>query len=101
MDDGEFEALVSGTEEDPVMYISTRSDIIDDSIGSSAMVIFIALYLGFVFIISGAAILALKEMSDAIDSRHKYEVLRRLGAGEKEQNRGRGLHNCSDLSSAI
>lgn len=71
MDDGEFEALVSGTEEDPVMYISTRSDIIDDSIGSSAMVIFIALYLGFVFIISGAAILALKEMSDAIDSRHK------------------------------
>ena len=87
MDDGEFEALVSGTEEDPVMYISTRSDIIDDSIGSSAMVIFIALYLGFVFIISGAAILALKEMSDAIDSRHKYEVLRRLGAGEKEQNR--------------
>src|SRR5699024_6300849 len=43
MDDGEFEALVSGTEEDPVMYISTRSDIIDDSIGSSAMVIFIAL----------------------------------------------------------
>ena len=87
MDDGEFEALVSGREDEPVMYISTQSDIYDDSIGSSAMVIFIALYLGFVFIISGAAILALKEMSDAIDSRHKYEILRRLGVAEKEQDR--------------
>ena len=63
------------------------ASLLIDSIGSSAMVIFIALYLGFVFIISGAAILALKEMSDAIDSRHKYEILRRLGVAEKEQDR--------------
>lgn len=66
---------------------STRSRIFDDSIGSSAMAVFIALYLGFVFIVSGAAVLALKEMSDVIDSREKYRILRQLGAGEKEVNR--------------
>src|SRR5699024_4469237 len=97
MDDGGFEEQInagltdtesgSGQEDQGVVQISTRSRIYDDSIGSSAMAVFIALYLGFVFIVSGAAILALKEMSDAIDSRGKYRILRQLGAGEKEVNR--------------
>ena len=97
MDEGGFEEQInagmsdrgsgSGLEDQGVVRISTRSQIYDDSIGSSAMAVFIALYLGFVFIVSGAAILALKEMSDAIDSREKYRILRQLGAGEKEVNR--------------
>ena len=97
MDDGGFEEQInagltdtesgSGQEDQGVVQISTRSRIYDDSIGSSAMAVFIALYLGFVFIVSGAAILALKEMSDAIDSRGKYRILRQLGAEEKEVNR--------------
>ena len=97
MDDGGFEEQInagltdtesgSGQEDQGAVQISTRSRIYDDSIGSSAMAVFIALYLGFVFIVSGAAILALKEMSDAIDSRGKYRILRQLGAGEKEVNR--------------
>lgn len=97
MDEGGFEEQInagisdresgSGSEDQGVVRISTRSQIYDDSIGSSAMAVFIALYLGFVFIVSGATILALKEMSDAIDSREKYRILRQLGAGEKEVNR--------------
>ena len=35
------------------IYLSTRTNIYDNSIGSSGMVVFIALYLGMVFIISG------------------------------------------------
>lgn len=86
MDEGGFEEQInagmsdrgsgSGSEDQGVVRISTRSQIYDDSIGSSAMAVFIALYLGFVFIVSGAAILALKEMSDAIDSQEKYRILR-------------------------
>ena len=97
MDEGGFEEQInagmsdrgsgSGSEDQGVVRISTRSQIYDDGIGSSAMAVFIALYLGFVFIVSGAAILALKEMSDAIDSQEKYRILRQLGAGEKEVNR--------------
>lgn len=89
MDDGGFDELVNpqGVMEDDAVFLTTRSKISDDSIGSSGMVVFIALYLGFVFVISGAATLALKEMSDIIDSREKYEVLRQLGAGEKVRNR--------------
>lgn len=69
------------------LVISTRSDIYDDSIASSGMVVFVALYLGIVFMISSSAILALKEMSDAIDSRNKYAVLRKIGTSERQINR--------------
>lgn len=43
-----------------------------------------AIYLGLVFVISGAALLALKELSDAIDGREKYRILQQLGVSEKE-----------------
>lgn len=87
MDEGGFEKQVNGSQDEALIQANTKSRIYDDSIGNSAMYVFIALYLSFVFIVSGAAILALKEMSGAIDSREKYRILRRLGAGEKEVNR--------------
>lgn len=66
------------------IIIGSQQQIIDDSIGSSGMMIFISLYLGFVFMISGAALLALKQMSDTIDSKDKYAVLKKLGASKKD-----------------
>ena len=66
------------------IYRATKTNIYDDSIGSSGVVVFVGLYLGIIFMISGAAILALKEMSDAIDGRHKYVILRKIGTSEKD-----------------
>ena len=66
------------------IMIGSQQQIIDDSIGSSGMMIFISLYLGFVFMISGAALLALKQMSDTIDSKDKYAILKKLGASQKD-----------------
>ncbi len=47
------------------------------------MVTFIGLYLGIIFLISSAAILALKELSESTDNRERYVMLRKLGADEK------------------
>lgn len=57
--------------------------IYDASIGISATATFIGLYLGIVFLISSAAILALKELSDSSDNKERYQILRRIGADEK------------------
>ena len=62
----------------------TSSNIIDDSIGTSAMYIFLGMYLGISFLLSGAAILSLKVLSDAADSKDKYEILRKLGCEERK-----------------
>lgn len=63
--------------------ISSRLSILEASVGLGAMVTFIGLYLGIVFLISSAAILALKELSESSDNRERYQMLRKIGASEK------------------
>ena len=65
------------------IQVTTQSAIYDDSIGTSAMYIFLGLYLGICFLISGSAVLALKILSDSADSREKYQILQQLGCEEK------------------
>ena len=61
----------------------TRILIVESSTGLGAMVTFIGLYLGIIFLISSAAILALKELSESTDNVNRYQMLRKLGADEK------------------
>ena len=51
------------------------------SVGMQAIATFVGFYLGIIFLISSAAILALKQLSE------KYAALRRLGASNKMLNR--------------
>lgn len=69
------------------LYIDSRQHILDNSIGLAAMVTFVGLYLGLIFLISSAAILALKELSESSDNRAKFAVLRKIGASEQMLNR--------------
>lgn len=55
----------------------------ENSIGLGAMVTFIGLYLGIIFLISCAAILALKELSESSDNVEKFNMLRKIGVDEK------------------
>lgn len=65
----------------------SKVEIKEASVGLSAIVTFIGLYLGIIFLISSSAILALKSVSDCIDDKNKYKVLRQIGADEKEINK--------------
>lgn len=63
--------------------VQTRTDIKEASIGLGAIVTFIGLYIGVVFLISGAAVLALKELSESADNAGRYQMLQKLGADRK------------------
>ena len=65
----------------------TKIDIYTASTGLSAIMIFIGLYLGIIFLISSAAILALKELSDSSDNKEKYGMLRRIGVDDRKLNK--------------
>ncbi len=69
------------------LYINTKIAINDRSICRSAMAVFLGIYLGIVFLISSAAILALKELSECSDNIKRYSILRRLGADERMINK--------------
>ena len=65
---------------------TTKLSIYEASIGLGGLVTFIGLYLGIIFLISCAAILALRELSESSDNKVRYQMLRRLGADERMIN---------------
>lgn len=62
---------------------NSRIDLAESSVGLGVLVTFIALYLGIIFLISSAAILALRELSDSADNKERYGMLRKLGVDER------------------
>ena len=84
----EYESMVydlSGTSVHKVggyFGLETRIDIASAAVGLGAIVAFLGLYIGLVFLIACGAILALKELSESVDSIGRYEILRKIGAEE-------------------
>ena len=64
----------------------TRISIIESSTGVAAIVVFIAIYLGIIFLIASAAILALKQLTESADNKQRYIILRKIGCDEKMIN---------------
>lgn len=67
--------------------MNSKLDIAEASIGLGALVTFIGLYLGIIFLISSAAILALKELSESSDNKERYNMLRKIGTDERLINK--------------
>lgn len=70
-----------------IITFNTKKDIRDASVGLGAIVTFLGLYLGIIFLISCAALLALKELSESSDNVEKFVVLRKIGVDEQELNK--------------
>ena len=66
---------------------TTKLSIKEATTGLSAMVTFIGLYLGVIFLISSAAILGLKELSESSDNKERFRMLRKIGADERMINK--------------
>ncbi len=66
---------------------STKLAIREATTGLSAMVTFIGLYLGVIFLISSAAILGLKELSESSDNKERFRMLRKIGTDENMINK--------------
>ena len=65
----------------------TKLAIKEATVGLTAMVTFIGLYLGIIFLISSAAILGLKELSESSDNKERFRMLRKIGTDEKMINK--------------
>ncbi len=72
---------------DTLLSYNTKIDIYESSIGLGAMVTFVGLYLGIIFLISSAAILALKELSESTDNKERFNMLRKIGTDDKMINK--------------
>ena len=73
-----FPALVIGR---------TWEQVQDRNNGATALIVFLGLFLGLIFIITSAAVLALQQLSDASDSLERYKSLKKIGVTEKLINK--------------
>lgn len=73
-------------QEQHYIAIELKQMILNSNIGMNAIVTFVALYLGIIFLIASAALLALKQLTESSDNRMKYAVLQKLGASDKMIN---------------
>ena len=65
----------------------TKISIIESSVGIATIVVFIAIYLGIIFLIASSAILALKQLTESSDNKQRYTILRKIGVDEKMINK--------------
>lgn len=67
-------------------YGSFKDTVEANSIGMSVMFTYIGIYLGVVFIVASAVILALQQLAQADENRSRYAILNKIGAEKKMLN---------------
>ncbi|MBQ3790838.1 MAG: FtsX-like permease family protein [Lachnospiraceae bacterium] len=72
---------------DHFLQMSTRTETIEGFLGFTANLTIVGLYLGIIFLIACGAILALRCLSDCVDSVPRYTILRKIGVEERTISR--------------
>ena len=68
------------------LNVETKIKLVESSVGLSTIIVFIAIYLGIIFLIASCAILALKQLTESSDNKQRYIILRKIGCDEKMIN---------------
>lgn len=76
-----------GSEKGFIILGYTKTQLYDMTKGLSTTVLYVVIYIGIVFLISSAAVLALQQLSEASDSIDRYKALRRIGASREMINK--------------
>ena len=79
-DDSSFMKKLNSTSS--TLKSETKIGLIESSVGVSTLIVFIAIYLGIIFLIVSCAILALKQLTESSDNRQRYIILRKIGCDE-------------------
>ena len=68
----------------PVSSSLSRDEVWEQNMGLTAIVGYLAVYIGFILVVASAAILAIQQLSGASDNAERYALLSKLGASAKQ-----------------
>ena len=84
----EYMTLEPGVIGDDIKLLAMSREIAyDSSVGMSTIILFVAIYIGIVFLLSSAVVLAIQQLAQCNDSLERYEVLRKIGASRRQINK--------------
>ena len=63
----------------PVSYYDTSESVVADSMGLTLLLVYLALYIGFIFLMTTAAVLSVQQLSEVAGSIPRYRLLAQLG----------------------
>lgn len=75
----------NGNDDLNTRYI-TKKEIKEQSTGLGALASYLAIYMGIIFLITSAAVLALQQLSESADNTERYNLLRKVGVDESMIN---------------
>ena len=70
----------------PYATTISKEEVYEQSTGLSTIMTYIAIYIGLVFLITCAAVLALQQLSENADNIEKYKLLSKIGTSQKMIN---------------
>lgn len=73
--------------DDIKLLAMSREIAYDSNVGMSTIILFVAIYIGIVFLLSSAVVLAIQQLAQCNDSMERYEVLRKIGASRRQINK--------------
>lgn len=73
-------------ENTPYTNSFSKEEVYEQSAGLSTVITYVAIYIGIVFLITCAAVLALQQLSENADNISKYEMLEKIGTDRKMIN---------------
>lgn len=84
----ELEANIRGNYEDGNLHTHyiTKDEIVGQSTGLGALASYLAIYMGIIFLITAAAVLALQQLSESANNTERYTLLRKVGVDESMIN---------------
>ena len=69
------------------VYGYSKAFLYDQSVGLKVIVTYIALYIGIVFLITSAAVLALQQLMETLDNVERYKLLKKIGTEKSMINK--------------
>ena len=84
--DSEFVSALKAATAYAYDALTTKADVYQSAGGYKLLISYLALYIGLVFLIAAAAVLALQQLSESSDNAERYGLLRKLGVEEKMVN---------------
>ena len=72
--------------DDIKLLAMSREIAYDSNVGMSTIILFVAIYIGIVFLLSSAVVLSIQQLAQCNDSMERYEVLRKIGASRRQIN---------------
>ncbi|EGT3615910.1 ABC transporter permease [Clostridium perfringens] len=72
---------------DSEVYSITKEEIYDNAAGLGATMAYLGIYLGLIFIITSAVVLAIQQLTESTDNIERYKLLKEIGVDQKMINK--------------